>query len=130
MAAFYIDENMTLELGPALRQYGHSVTSTAEERRLGAPDPHQLLHAAARGWAIITHNRNDFRLLHTAWLLWTNEWQIAPQHAGILIVEQVRRQPVSDLAQPIHDLVTNRDTTLANALYDWKPATGWVRFRQ
>lgn len=59
-----------------------------------------------------------------------NEWQIAPQHAGILIVEQVRRQPASDLAQPIHDLVTNRDTTLANALYDWKPPTGWVRFRQ
>ncbi|HEX5504631.1 MAG TPA: DUF5615 family PIN-like protein, partial [Thermomicrobiales bacterium] len=61
MAAFYADENIALGLAPALRRYGHSVTSTAEEHRLGAPDPHQLFYAAERGWTLITHNRRDFR---------------------------------------------------------------------
>jgi hypothetical protein len=129
MAAFYMDENVTLGLAPALRQYGHGVTSTAEERRLGAPDPHQLHHAAGRGWIMITHNRRDFELLHIAWLLWTNEWNVPLQHAGILIVEQVRGQLLSELARLIHDFVDNRDATFTNTLHDWKPKTGWVRFR-
>ena len=130
MAAFYMDEDVALALGPLLRQYGHSIASTTEERRLGAPDPHQLLYAAERGWTVITHNRRDFRLLHIAWLLWTNEWHVALQHAGILIIEQVRGRSVSNLAQLIHNFVTDRGLTLANALYDWKPKAGWTPFQQ
>lgn len=130
MAAFYVDENIALGLAPALRYYGHSIASVAEERRLGAPDPHQLLYAAERGWTLITHNRRDFRLLHVAWLYWSNEWRVPRQHAGIIVVEQVRGQPTADLARIIHTFVTSSDVMLANALYDWKPTVGWAPFRQ
>ena len=113
-----------------LRQRGHSATSAAEERRLGAPDPHQLLYAATRNWIILTHNRQDFRLLHTAWLLWSDAWHTPQHHSGILIVEQMRWRAVADLAQLIHNFVTDSDVMFANTLYDWKPTTGWVRYRQ
>lgn len=130
MAALYFDENIALELAPLLRQRRHSVTSTAEERRLGAPDPHQLLYAAERNWTFLTHNRRDFRLLHTAWLLWSDAWHSPRQHSGILIVEQLRWRSLTDLARLIHDFVTDSDVDLANALFDWRPATGWGRYRR
>ena len=130
MAAFYADKNIALALVPVLRQFGHSVVSTAEERRLGAPDPHQLLYAAKRGWTLLTHNRHDFQLLHIAWLYWSNQWGVPRRHAGIAIVEQVRGQSVADLAQTVHAFVTGRNPALANSLYDWKPTTGWRRFQR
>jgi Domain of unknown function (DUF5615) len=129
MAAFYLDENVAVELALLLRQWGHSVTTTAEEHRLGAPDPHQLLHAAVRGWTFVTHNRHDFRLLHDAWHLWSSEWRVAQLHGGILIIEQMRWRSLTDLARIIHDFVSDSDVALANALFDWKPLTGWIRYR-
>jgi len=128
MAALYTDENVKLALEDELRPLGHAATSTFAERRLGAPDPHQLLYAAERGWTIITHNRRDFRLLHTAWLLWSHTWRVSRSHAGILVLEQIPDQPVADLARLIDAIVNDPATTLTNALYDWKPGTGWTRF--
>jgi hypothetical protein len=118
MAALYLDENVALELAALLRAKGHAVATTVEERRLGAPDPHQLLHAVARNWTFVTHNRHDFRLLHTAWHLWSNEWGSAHPHAGILVLEQMRWRSLADLAQVIHDFVSEREEELAGMLFD------------
>ena len=127
MAALYTDENMALALEGLLRDYGHVVTSTFGEGRSGAPDPHQLLFAAERGWTLITHNRRDYRLLHDAWHLWSYAWSVSRRHAGILVLEQVIAQPVAELAALIHALGEDPATSLVNALYDWKPTTGWRR---
>jgi len=128
MAALFTDENMALALELALRDLGHLMFSTYDEGRAGAPDPHQLLYAAERGWVLITHNRRDFRLLHDAWLLWSRSWGVRPTHAGILVLEQVPGMPIEDLGRLVHDLVTDPKRSLATALYNWRPATGWVRF--
>jgi hypothetical protein len=128
MAAFYADENVSLGLERLLRPRGHAFTTTHAERRLGSPDSHQLLFAATRGWTLITHNRGDFRLLHDAWHLWSDAWRVSPQHAGILVLEPVPGQTAADVAELIQDIVTRRDVSLPNALYDWGLVTGWVRF--
>jgi hypothetical protein len=126
MAAFYTDENVTLKLAGFLRQRGHACATTHEERRLSAPDPHQLLYAANRGWMLITHNRRDFALLHDAWLLWSNDWGVAPQHAGILNLEPL--DDADEMARVVHELVSLPGVALANRLFDWKPETGWRPF--
>ena len=77
MAAFYCDEDMAIALVTLLRDRGHTATYTYPERRKGAPDPHQLLYAAVRGWIFLTHNRDDYQMLHDAWLLWSRTWQLA-----------------------------------------------------
>ncbi|HEX5501435.1 MAG TPA: hypothetical protein VFW96_02355, partial [Thermomicrobiales bacterium] len=69
-------------------------------------------------------------LLHIAWLYWSSEWRVRQQHAGIVIVEQVRGQPIAELARILHAFVTSNNVVLANALYEWKPPTGWAQFRQ
>lgn len=129
MAAFYLDENVSLALATALRYQGYTATSTSDERRAGASDPHQLLYAAQHHWTIVTHNRRDFKLLQMAWQLWTNEWQVSFQHAGILVLEQAGSHTTATLTDAIQELLTDPTTVLSNALYDWRPTTGWMRFQ-
>jgi hypothetical protein len=56
MAAFYLDEDVSLRLARLLIDRGHHVATTDEEGRKGAPDARQLLYAAARGWTLLTNN--------------------------------------------------------------------------
>lgn len=128
MAAFYLDENVAVAIAPALRALGHMATTAEEERRLGASDSIQLLHAADRSWTLITHNRRDYRLLHDAWLLWTNAWNVDRHHTGIIIIEQRPAQPASEIAALIHEFVRDLQTPIGNTLYDWRLAFGWARF--
>jgi len=48
MTAFYLDENVAVELAATLRHHGHGASTAADERRLEASDAHQLLYAAQR----------------------------------------------------------------------------------
>lgn len=128
MAAFFLDEDVPEDLAPLLTERGHSIATTRTEGRKGAPDPHQLLSAAGRGWTLVTLNRGDYRLLHDAWLLWSHEWGVNPSHAEILIAEHVRRANFPVIATAIHDLASASDVRLANSLYDWRAAVGWRRW--
>jgi hypothetical protein len=128
MANLYLDENMSLLLEVLLRLRGHAVFSTFSEGRTGAPDPHQLLFAAERGWVLITHNRRDYRLLHDAWHLWSHAWDTVQRHGGVLVLDQTPGQPVEEMAELIHALVHDATASLSNRLYDWRQVTGWKRF--
>lgn len=128
MATFYLDENVTNFVADELELLGHALTTTAGEKRTGAPDPLQFLFAAEHGWTIVKHNRHDFRLLHDAWLLWSHRWQLRQQHSGILVLDQHERQSADDIANAIATLLADPATSLDTALYDWKRSTGWVRF--
>lgn len=109
MATFYIDENVSYLLEGFLRDYSHTVISTHDEGREGSPDPHQLFYATERGWVLITHNANDFILLHDAWHLWTYRWQVSHRHAGIVIAPQTRGYTLSVIAAHIHTLILFHD---------------------
>lgn len=130
MAVLYLDENVAVELAVVLQRYGHNACTAADGRRLGASDAHQLRYAAQRNWIILTHNRYDFHLLHTAWLLWSDAWHNAQQHAGIRIIEQSRRLDSIAYARLIADFVASPEHQLRNTLYDWKPMRGWLRYQQ
>lgn len=125
MAIFYVDENVSFALNDALRAYGHAIFTTRDERRLRATDDHQLLYAAERRWAVLTHNRADFLLLHSAWHLWARAWGVAPEHAGIIVLEPVQFPRHAEIAALIDDV--SQRNALTNALFAWQRATGWER---
>lgn len=128
MPTLYLDENVSTLVAGELESRGHVVTTTRGERRLGAPDPHQFLHAAERNWTIVTHDGRHFRLLHDAWLLWSYRWGTRQAHAGILVLQDFKGQTPADVADAITTLLANPATLLQTALYDWRHSTGWVRF--
>jgi hypothetical protein len=126
VVAFYIDENVSFLLDGFLRGYGHSVISTHDEGREGSPDPHQLFYVTEHNCVLITHNANDFKLLHDAWHLWTYRWQLPHRHAGIIIAPQTRGYTPPVVAEHVHAL-TRQEDTFTNALYSLQPRFGWVR---
>lgn len=125
MAAFYLDEDVPEDLACLLTARGHFATTTRIEGRKGVPDERQLWYAAERGWTIVTMNRRDYRLLHGAWLLWTHEWNVQSQHAGVLILDHLLPADVPRVIDAIHDFVRDAGIRLPNALYDWNRNAGW-----
>lgn len=66
MARFFVDENVAVELARELVRLGHDAVTTREAGRIGEPDDAQLTFAAQEQRTLITHNRKDFMLLHSA----------------------------------------------------------------
>ncbi len=102
--------------------------TTREEGRKSAPDYRQLWFAAAHQWILISVNRKDFIAHHGAWLLWSHEWGVRPQHAGILLIPHV---PAYDyeyqrLATIIDRHLRDPEMQFVNSIYEWRRA-GWVR---
>ena len=75
----YLDENVQVDLAPALRRAGYDVLSTKEANCLGCSDPEQLEFAVASRRAIFTYNTKDYVLLYTEYALKARE------HHGIIV---------------------------------------------
>lgn len=128
MAAFYLDEDVSPRLARFLIERGHHVATTDDEGRKGAPDARQLLHAAARGWILLTGNAYHYRLLHDAWLMWSRAWGYSGRHAGIVIVPHVVAADLPRIGEAIHRLVSDPGITLAAALHGLTPEMEWKRW--
>lgn len=128
MAAFYLDEDVAGRLAQLLIERGHTVATTEQERRKGAPDARQLLYAAERGWVLLTNNGDHYRLLHDAWLTWAHAWNTRQAHCGIVILPHTVPSGLAAVATAVHQLVSDPGTTLDTALYTWSSATGWRRW--
>lgn len=116
MAAFYLDSDVSQEVARFLQDAGHEA-STARSIGLGtATDDEQLMRAAEEGWILVTHNREDYKLLHGAWLRWSRAWQITPEHAGILVIPQPPALPYDRAARELAAFVRSGHP-LTNALY-------------
>lgn len=99
---------------------------TAHQLHLGSSfDEVHLLTATRRNAVLVTHNWEDFSMLHRAWQLWTTEWGIALTHAGILSVEQR-----VDLETAARELVTflGSGHPLANRVHRWRRNGGWEHY--
>ena len=81
----YLDEDVDNLVAALLRARGFTATTTVEAGNRGASDADQLAYAAARGQALLTHNRGDFEALARAYAL------AGHQHAGIILA--TRRPP-------------------------------------
>ncbi len=88
MVAFHVDNDVSLRLGPLLRERGDHVTSTHTRGEMRAGDEQQLLTALDLQASLLTHNYADFVLLHRAWQLWTARWKIAEPHPAIVVLLQ------------------------------------------
>lgn len=127
MPIVYLDEDVKHEVVDLLVAPHLFVRTARNERRLRASDPSQLIYAAEQGWIVVTCNRNDYHLLHDAWLLWSHRWGVAPKHAGILALDQGYPAPV--LAAAITAFLAT-DPDLINAMYDWRARDGiWREYQ-
>ena len=95
-AALYLDENIDVLVAAVLRARGFDVVTTHERHKTGASDPDQLSFATAEARCIVTHNRDDFVLLHTQYV---NNNQA---HMGIIVAAM--RRP-GDIAERIAHLL-------------------------
>ncbi len=131
MAALFLDNDVSVRLAVLLNSEGHDVTTARQERRRSASDAEQLLRASEQGRILVTHNTNDYVLLHDAWLLWSSAWGIEPHHAGILTIPQSHHVPVDRMARDI-DRLLQSGTTVVDRLYRRRiggARVGWERWR-
>ena len=123
MASLRLDHDVSRDAAGLLRQAGHQANTAWEEGLARAKDDEHLLLAAQGGQVFITHNHEDFFLLHDAWRRWSIAWQVDVRHAGILVIPQ---WPAERIATEV-DAFLQQGLPLSNELYHWKPSVGWVR---
>lgn len=121
MPELYLDSDVSVHIAPLLVSGGHPTRTARDEGRLAATDYEQLAYAAQRGWAIITHNKKDDRLLHGARQYWGRIWGAWRPHAGIVILEQVSPE---QLARALLILL-EPGVQLSNKVHEWTRAQGW-----
>lgn len=123
MADFYLDHCVSLAVAPTLRLMGHRATTARDQNRTTDSDDRHLLFAAENHWIVVSHNGDDFILLHQAWRRWSEAWGIQPMHSGILIVPPLDEQAIAWQLNEIAQF----GYPLRNELYEWDPNTRWVR---
>lgn len=140
MARFHFDQNVSSRIADDLRGRGHDVMTAWELGLMGADDDVHLTAAAADRRILVTHNGDDFLLLHKAWIRWPSRWtaiieqrlgamvSIPEYHAGVLIVPQAPHSSPETVATEI-DLFVNSSGALTNCcfVYDWQSGPGWLQ---
>ena len=129
MAAFYLDNDVAHELAPALQAAGHGAITARSIGFAAATDDVQLLRAASEGWTFVTHNRDDYVLLHEAWLRWSGAWRVAAEHAGILVIPQPHELPSYQVARDLVRFVSS-GRPLTNELYRRRSIGAGVRWER
>lgn len=121
MADFALDNNVPIDVAPRLKARCHSAITTRDAGLWRAPDDEHLWVAAQAGRIFVTHDEEDFALLHRAWL----RWGVPIPHAGIAAVPQGDAWPEQRIADELHALVRGFPS-LTNVLYRWRQPSGWV----
>jgi hypothetical protein len=128
MPILYLDEDVKSDVADLLIAPERSVRTTRGEGRLRAGDPFQLLYAAEQDWVLVTCNREDYQLLHDAWLLWAHRWDVRRTHAGILTLDQ--GHSASMIATAIDSFFSGDLPLLRNIVYDWSARDGtWRQYQ-
>ncbi|MCA1667103.1 MAG: DUF5615 family PIN-like protein, partial [Thermomicrobia bacterium] len=86
MATFYLDQNISQRIVPFLQEAGHQAITTRSMHFERAGDDEQLFLAWRNGWIMVTHDGNDYLLLHSTLRRWASAWGVTDIHAGILIL--------------------------------------------
>jgi len=89
-----------------------------------AGDDEQLFLAWQNGWIMVTHDGDDYLLLHTTLRRWASAWSMTDIHAGILILPYGlgEREQAWRL-----DIFAASSFVITNELDDWQEIGGWIR---
>jgi predicted nuclease of predicted toxin-antitoxin system len=82
-AKVLLDEDVDLIVADMLRAQGFVAQTTQGLGRKSKSDPEQLEFAAANGFLIVTHNRDDYAKLAVEW------FEAGKSHSGIIAIAQV-----------------------------------------
>ena len=101
MARLYADEDVPRPLVERLRALGHDILTALEDGQANqsVQDAGVLARATNLGRAVLTHNRKDFKRLHTA----------TPGHAGIVSCARDDADPAALAARIDGALAANPD---------------------
>jgi len=90
-----------------------------------AEDPEVLAWAARHQHVVVTHNADDFEMLHLAWRLWSTEWAVEAIHAGIVVVRQSPDWSLERTSRELDHLV-RKQGPLTNQYYRFRLPDGWL----
>lgn len=121
---FYSDEHMSQRVALRVRSFGHTVVTTDEMGKKSAGDEEQLFLARRHRRVLVTHNGNNFLLLHRALHLWASVTGLTDVHAGVLILND--RLTNGEKARLL-DLFAAEGLPTDNRCYEWRDPGGWTR---
>lgn len=123
MADLYLDQNVPRAVGEAMTPQGHTSRTVYQLGLEAARDDLHLFRCWQEGWTFVTHDTDDYELLHRAWLRWGPGWGVSPPpvHSGIIALPQVGAPA---LVGPVGDFLA-ATPPLANRMYRWRQAEGW-----
>lgn len=124
MARLYFDHNVTRHVGPDLWATGHDLIFTRDSGSARLTDDAHLVAAVHANRVLITHGREDFTLLHDAWVTWPSAFGLAlPEHPGILVLNSA--SPPT-LARALSDfLAATPAGYLVNRIFWWHRRDVW-----
>lgn len=124
----YVDENVDRLLIVLLRAVGFDVVYSRDVFPSGTSDHMHLLTAVQTQRILVTHDRDDFRLLHFAWQDWFAAFAVQPRprHAGIARLPQSPVLATPRAAQLLQALFDDApEDTVSDRLLEWSPLHGW-----
>jgi len=71
---FYLDNDVSVKVANLLNAKGHDVVSARSLDLRSATDAEHLLNAALSNRILVSHNFDDYELLHDAWQRWSTAW--------------------------------------------------------
>jgi hypothetical protein len=124
----YLDENVDRLLIALLRAVGIDVVYSRDVFPSGTSDHLHLLTAAQTRRILVTHDKEDFRLLHFAWHDWFAAFEVLPRprHAGILRLPQSPTLATRQAAHLLQTLLVDApEDVISDRLLEWSPMQGW-----
>jgi predicted nuclease of predicted toxin-antitoxin system len=112
---FYIDEDVAKQTVQFLQNDGFQAVYARDLSHMW-PDYKHLVYAAENGYAILTANKNDFRMLHHLWILLEQKKYLTLSHLGILTAKtQLRPQSWLMFVK----LLVSSGENISNGCYVW-----------
>lgn len=124
MARLYLDENTTVRLIEPFSTLGHDTVSANYLGHKGRAGAEQLLIATNLGRVLVAYDRDDFMLLHEAWIVWSRALGVPRTHAGIIVQHPDRNLTVSDVAQAVDDGLSTESAPMVNRIFGWRSHRG------
>jgi predicted nuclease of predicted toxin-antitoxin system len=77
MVRFFLDENVPVRLARMLQDRDQEVLTVRGSLMRDTSDDALLVYAVEHDYIFVTRNKDDFVLLHGAWVRWSSRWGVS-----------------------------------------------------